>query len=155
MNYRGWRAVAFAVLAVILLVLLARGCSSPTDDPTAYVKKTYQRESSLDENGINAYVAADESPQRVASDISANADPIDRRTSSENAATDGGDAVFLQYSDKIVGIFPHDGGSKIMLGDYARAHSYWFVFVGGWWGSTPGYSGGGSGNRGGGVGTGK
>lgn len=155
MNSGRWRIIAFAVVGIIVLFVLARACGTSSDDPTSYITKTYERESSLDEDGIEAYVAAGKSPESVASDISANADPIDRRTSSENAAEDGGNAVFLQYSDKIASIFPYQGGSKVMLGDYKKAHSHYFVYIGGFWGSTPNYGGGGSGNRGGGVGTGK
>lgn len=155
MNPGRWRIIGLIAVGVIVVLLLARACGRSGADPTAYIKQTYDRETSLDENGIDAYVAAGKTPQSVASDISANAEPLDRRTSSENAAADGGDAVFLQYSDRIVGIFPYQGGSKVMLGDYERAHSHWFIFVGGFWGSSPGYGGGGAGNRGGGAGTGK
>lgn len=150
-----WRAIGLLVVGVIVVLLLARACGSSGADPTSYIQKTYDREPSLDEDGIKAYLAADQSPQKVASQISAAAEPLDRRTSSEHAATDGGDAVFLQYSEQIVSIFPHAGGSKVMLGSYERAHSHYFVYLGGWWGATPGYGGGGSGNRGGGIGTGK
>lgn len=152
------RTVAIVVAGLIVIALLARACTSGSGsgaDPTSYIEQTYERESNLDEDGIKAYVADGQTPQTVASDISADAEPIDRRASSENAAADGGDSVFLQYSDEIVSIFPYEGGSKVMLGDYEQAHSHYFVYLGGWWAPTPGYGGGGSGNRGGGAGTGK
>lgn len=152
-----WRTALLVVAGLVVVVLLARACTSGSGsgaDPTGYIERTYERASKLDENGIKAYLAANQSPRDVAADIAADAAPLDRRTSSENT-TGGGDAVFLQYSDEIVSIFPYQGGSRVMLGDYERAHSHYFLFVGGWWGATPGYSGGGSGNRGGGVGTGK
>ena len=149
------RRRAVCVLVAVLAMIGALSACSSSADPTSYIEKTYQRASNLDEDGIKAYTTTSKSPESVASDISANAEPQDRRTSSKDAAKDGGNAVFLQYSKKIVGIFPHEGGSKIMLGDYKRAHSHWFVFIGGFWGSSPNYGGGGSGNRGGGGGSGK
>lgn len=146
-----WRTIVLVIVGIIAIGLLARACGSSGENPTAYVKATYERTESLDEDGIAAYVARDKTPQQVASDISANAEPTDRRTS--NAG--GEEGVFLQYRNHIVAIFPYQGGSRIMLGEYRRAHSHWFVYVGSWWGSSPGYGGGGSGTRGGGGGSGK
>ncbi len=144
-----------AIIAGLLVVVLALGACSSTSDPTSFIRDKYQRESSLDENGIDAYVAAGKDPEAVATEISAAAQPLDRRTSSQNAAADGGNAVFLQYQKVIVSIFPYQGGSRVMLGDYRRAHSTYFAFIGGFWASTPGSAGGGSNNRGGGSGSGK
>ncbi|GAB3294531.1 DUF4247 domain-containing protein [Epidermidibacterium keratini] len=144
-----------AIIAAILAVVLALGACSSTANPSSYIKDKYQRDASLDENGIQAYVASGKDPEVVATEISTNAQPLDRRTSSENAAADGGNSVFLQYQNVIVSIFPYQDGSRVMLGDYRRAHSVYFAYIGGFWASTPGTVGGGSNNRGGGSGSGK
>lgn len=144
-----------AILAGILVIALTLQACSSNANPSSFIKDTYERDTSLDEKNADAYVAAD-SPEAVATEISSEAQPLDRRTSSENASTDGGNSVFLQYQDVIVAIFPHDGnGSRIMLGSYRTMHSAYFLYVGGFWASTPGGAGGGSNNRGGGAGSGK
>lgn len=153
-RYPAWVKVLAIVTGIVAIVVLGRACSSP-NDPREFIAETYERTSSLDEGQMQAYLARGKEPHAVATEISAEVQPIDRRSVQDPAGANADNAVFLQYGDQIVAVFAHDGGSRVMVGEYRAARSHYIAFIGGYWPATPSYSGTGSGNRGGGSGTGK
>lgn len=153
-RYPAWVKVLAVITGIVAVVVLARACSSP-DDPRKFIADTYRRTASLDEGQLQAYLARGKGPHAVATEISAEVQPIDRRSVPDPAGANADDAVFLQYGDQIVAVFAHEGGSRVMVGEYRAARSHYIAFIGGYWPATPSYGGTGSGNRGGGSGTGK
>jgi hypothetical protein len=148
-----------AVIVLIAVALLAFSCVSGTSgatDARAYIQQSYNRESSLDESSVDAYVA-DGTPEQVADEISAVAQPVDRRTATDTTTGSSASGLFLQYPDYLVGLFPYEGNkTRVMLSDdYESGYRHYSGYVGPLWVSRPNYSGGGSDYRGGGGGSGK
>lgn len=136
---------------VVILTLLGGGiaacaiATSANNSPEAWIRSNYTRDAGLDEDDINAYTST-APPSSVQTAISNQSKPVDTKTSSDGS-------IWLQYADDIVAIFPYNGGSKIMLAEYEKAHHHYYGYVGGWWASYP--PGGGWGRGGGSGGGGK
>ncbi|MCM3895207.1 DUF4247 domain-containing protein [Gordonia sputi] len=147
-----------ALIAVIALVTLAASMldDSGGGDARAYVTSHYQRDNSLDESDVNAYVA-DGDPSTVAVQLASAQNPTDQRAGDSANADNVADTQFLQYPGYLIGLFPYaTGKTKVMVSrDYRSGYNHYHSYVGGYWVPTPDFSGSGSSNRGGGSGTGK
>lgn len=161
---RSMRRVRNFIIAVIVLAaLIALGScglsalrGSSGGDARAYVKSHYQRDSSLDESDVDAYVA-DGDPSTVSAQLTSAQSPTDQRAGDTSGAGNVTGTQFLQYPDYLIGLFPYAAGkTKVMVSrDYRSGYNHYHSYVGGFWVPTPDYSGSGSSNRGGGSGTGK
>ncbi|GAB38723.1 MULTISPECIES: DUF4247 domain-containing protein [Gordonia] len=150
-------ALIVLVAAVVLgsyAVSALRGAA--TGDARAYVTSHYQRDSSLDESDVDAYVA-DGDPSTVAAQLTSAQNPTDQRAGDSASAGNVADTQFLQYPGYLIGLFPYaTNKTKVMVSrDYRSGYNHYHSYVGGYWVPTPDFSGSGSSNRGGGSGTGK
>ncbi|WP_132991944.1 DUF4247 domain-containing protein [Gordonia zhaorongruii] len=154
-RWRTVRTVAIVVAIVIAVFALAVTCSSGNGDARNYVTSNYQRDASLDEGSVKAYVA-DGNPTKVADELSDEESPADRREGASGTGNVEG-SRFLQYPDYLIALFPHAGDkTRVMLStDYRSGYHHYHSYVGAFWVPTPAFSGSGSGYRGGGSGAGK
>ncbi|WP_082933591.1 DUF4247 domain-containing protein [Gordonia sp. 852002-10350_SCH5691597] len=145
--------VAFIVLGSCAVSAL-RG--SGGGDAKAYVTSHYQRDSSLDESDVDAYIA-DGDPSTVSAQLASAQSPTDQRAGDSAGAGNIAGTQFLQYPGYLIGLFPYaTGKTKVMVSrDYRSGYNHYHSYVGGYWVPTPDFSGSGSSNRGGGSGTGK
>lgn len=96
------------------------------------------------EDGV-AVFHAKEAPTEVARRIADARKPADRRVTTSG--------VFLRYRNDMVGVVADPaGGSRILITDERRGYTYFYPYVGGYWGTA---SGSGDAFRGGGPGVGK
>ncbi|GAA1482239.1 hypothetical protein GCM10009624_26790 [Gordonia sinesedis] len=149
------RNIIIAVIAVIAVFALIASCatSAGSGDARRYVQSTYQRDASLDESNVTAYVAKG-SPTTVADQIANVERPNDIRDGDTSAAGNVAGTRFLQYPDYLIALFPYGfNQTRVMVSrDYRSGYNHYIGYVGPFWVPTPGYSGSGSGNRGGGSG---
>jgi hypothetical protein len=139
-----------AAIVLIAVALLAFSCvSGATSGNSA-------RNYNLDEGSVDAYIA-DGTPEKVAGQISKAQKPTDQRQATQTVAGVTSSGLFMQYPDYLVGLFPYQGNkTRVMLSDdYETGYRHYGGFIGGFWVSRPGFSGGGSDYRGGGGGSGK
>lgn len=161
---RRLRLIRNAIIAFIVIVALValgscglsalRGSSG--GDARAYVTSHYQRQSSLDESDVDAYIA-DGDPSSVSAQLASAQHPTDQRAGDSGAAGNIAGTQFLQYPGYLIALFPYAAGkTKVMVSrDYRSGYNHYHSYVGGFWVPTPDFSGSGSSNRGGGSGTGK
>lgn len=144
--------IGIAIIALLgsCVVKLGRGGDNAAKN---YVTTNYQRQPSLDETDVQAYVA-DGSPTQVASDITSAGAPTDQRSGDSTTTGNESGTQFLQYPDYLIGLFPYGTNqTKVMVSkDYTSGYNHYHSYVGGFWVPTPNYSGSGSSNRGGGSG---
>ena len=161
---RRLRRIRNTIIALIVIVaLIALGsCAvsafrgSGGGDARAYVTSHYQRDSSLDESDVDAYIA-DGDPSTVSAQLASAQNPTDQRAGDTAGAGNVAGTQFLQYPGYLIGLFPYAADkTKVMVSrDYRSGYNHYHSYVGGYWVPTPDFSGSGSSNRGGGSGTGK
>lgn len=148
------RNILIGVIIVVAALAMVATCTADVARSGArnYVTSHYSRDAALDEGTVKAYVA-NGSPSAVTAQIRKAEKPRDQRTSASGGAT----GTFLQYSDYLIGLFPHGTGkTRVMVSkDYSTGYTHYHNYVGGYWVPTPAYSGSGSSHRGGGSGSGK
>ncbi|WP_055475717.1 DUF4247 domain-containing protein [Gordonia sp. HS-NH1] len=153
------RNIIIGVIVVLTVFALIGACTARVargggigGSARDYISQNYERDTSLDEGDVDAYVA-DGTPAEVAADIRDAERPSDQRTGATGAGNISG-TQFLQYPDYLVGLFPLAAGTtRVMLSrDYRSGYNHYHPYVGAFWVPTPRYAGSGSGNRGGGSG---
>ncbi|EON32551.1 hypothetical protein GTC6_12171 [Gordonia terrae C-6] len=153
------RNIIIGVIIVLTVFALIGACTARVargggigGSARDYISQNYERDTSLDEGDVDAYVA-NGTPAEVAADIRDAERPSDQRTGATGAGNISG-TQFLQYPDYLVGLFPLAAGTtRVMLSrDYRSGYNHYHPYVGAFWVPTPRYAGSGSGNRGGGSG---
>ncbi|HIW64262.1 MAG TPA: DUF4247 domain-containing protein [Candidatus Stackebrandtia excrementipullorum] len=130
---QGW--IVFAVLAGVGLLVAVIAISATSSSPRPFIGSTYR--CNLDPTSVKSVVCnSGSSATRVASAISSDVSPIDRRTASNGT-------IFLQYSDDIIAIKNSGVGAQIEVDDYDRGYAKHSTYIGvfGWSSSRPGGSG--------------
>lgn len=149
------RNILIGVIVIAALAAMIGSCTSGVGrgDARSYVQANYQREPSLDESNVDAYVASG-SPTTVADQISDAQRPNDVREGDSRTAGNVAGTRFLQYPDYLIALFPYGTNqTRVMVSrDYRSGYNHYLPYVGAFWVPTPNYSGSGSGNRGGGSG---
>lgn len=156
---RRTRNIIIAVIAGVAALFLIGSCGYSTikgfigSSARDYVTSNYQRQSSLDEGDVQAYVA-DGTPSEVAAQISDAEDPTDQRAGDAGGAGNQAGTQFLQYPNYLIGMFPYGTDkTRVMVSrDYRSGYNHYHNYVGGYWVPTPNFGGSGSDNRGGGSG---
>ncbi|AFR47266.1 DUF4247 domain-containing protein [Gordonia sp. KTR9] len=153
------RNIIIGVIIVLTVFALIGACTARVargggigGSARDYISQNYERDTSLDEGDVDAYVA-NGTPAEVAADIRDAERPSDQRTGATGAGNISG-TQFLQYPDYLVGLFPLAAGTtRVMLSrDYRSGYNHYHPYIGAFWVPTPRYAGSGSGNRGGGSG---
>ncbi|NDZ95063.1 DUF4247 domain-containing protein [Streptomyces sp. SID6673] len=152
-----------AVAAIVLIAVLAivgscsvkafRGLAGDDANARSYITSHYQRDTSLDEGDVDAYVA-DGTPDTVAAELSDVERPNDQRSGDTANPSNVAGSQFLQYPDYLIGLFPLAANTtRVMLSrDYRSGYNHYLPFIGAFWVPTPNFGGSGSGYRGGGSG---
>ncbi|MCZ4534090.1 DUF4247 domain-containing protein [Gordonia terrae] len=153
------RNIIIGVIVVLTVFALIGACTARVargggigGSARDYITQNYERDTSLDEGDVDAYVA-DGTPEQVAAEIRDAERPSDQRSGATGTGNIAG-TQFLQYPDYLVGLFPlAAGATRVMLSrDYRSGYHHYHPYVGAFWVPTPRYAGSGSGNRGGGSG---
>ncbi|GAB88981.1 DUF4247 domain-containing protein [Gordonia rhizosphera] len=158
---RRTRNIIIGVIVVIALLAIVGSCSVTAirgmtgDNANArnYITSHYQRDPSLDDGDVDAYVAQG-TPTTVAAELSDVQRPTDQRSGDTSNPQNAAGTQFLQYPDYLVGLFPLTAATtQVMLSrDYESGYRHYRPYVGGFWVPTPSYGGSGSSYRGGGSG---
>ncbi|MET9201509.1 DUF4247 domain-containing protein [Gordonia sp. NPDC003585] len=153
-SLRRTRNIIIAVIAGVAILILIGSCgynAFKQNNARQYVTSNYQRDASLDESGVQAYIA-DGTPSKVADEISDAENPNDRREGDAAAAGAVAGSLFMQYPDYLIGLFPYGNDkTRVMVSrDYRSGYNHYHNYVGGYWVPTPNFGGNGSDNRGGG-----
>lgn len=119
-------AAVFALIGAIVAGVMLFGGTSVR----SYIESNYTRASNLDRGSEKAYTSPLQ-PTETSNEIQNSWTPVSQYPSA------GG--VFLRYSDDMVLVQPHDGGSVIRVDDVRRAHAAYYGIVGGVWGWSSGH----------------
>lgn len=152
------RNIIIGIIALVALLGIIGSCSVKAfggDGSSArkYISANYQRNASLDESNVTAYVA-DKPVGSVESKLVDVERPNDRRSGDSRGVGNVSGSRFLQYRDYMVALFPLAGNkTRVMVSkDYQSGYHHYHSYVGGFWVPIPSYGGGGSNYRGGGSG---